>query len=133
MQTEETRTLIQTYYDTLPTGDREKLASLFTDDVEWWPPETAPFEVVRGAAAVARELGGALLKQVFDLKTFRIEIRRMLADGDTGVVQQSLSATTLDGESYENEYCWVYTCREGKIARIEEYVDTWKAARILNW
>jgi ketosteroid isomerase-like protein len=48
-------------------------------------------------------------------------------------VQQSLSAKTLDGESYENEYCWVYTCREGRIARIVEYVDTWKAARILKW
>jgi hypothetical protein len=30
MQTEETRTLIKTYYETLPTGNREKLASLFT-------------------------------------------------------------------------------------------------------
>ena len=133
METEETRALIQTYYDTLPTGNRDKLASLFTDDVEWLPPETAPFEVVRGAQAVALELGGALLKRVFDVKTFRVEIRRMLADGDTAVVQQSLSAKTLDGESYENEYCWVYTCRGGKIARIEEYVDTWKAARILKW
>ena len=133
MQTEETRALVQTYYDTLPTGDREKLASLFADDVEWIPPETAPFEPVRGAAAVARQLGGALVKAVFDMKTFRIEIHRLLADGDTAVVQQSLSAKTLDGESYQNEYCWVYTCREGRIARIVEYVDTWKAARVLKW
>ena len=35
MQTEETRALITSYYETLPTGDRDKLASLLTEDVEW--------------------------------------------------------------------------------------------------
>ena len=35
MQTEETRALIKTYYETLPTGNREKLASLFTEDIVW--------------------------------------------------------------------------------------------------
>jgi hypothetical protein len=33
MQTEETRALIKTYYETLPTGNREKLASLWV----WFP------------------------------------------------------------------------------------------------
>jgi hypothetical protein len=33
MQTEETRALIKTYYETLPTGNRAKLAALFTETV----------------------------------------------------------------------------------------------------
>ncbi|MHC4493334.1 MAG: nuclear transport factor 2 family protein, partial [Planctomycetota bacterium] len=133
VDTEATRALVKTYYDTLASGDRRKLASLFTEDVEWIPPESAPFEPVRGADEVARQLGGALVKAVFDPKTLEVRIRRMVADGDAAVVQQTLSARTLDGASYENEYCWVYVCRDGRISRIEEYVDTWKAARILNW
>lgn len=133
METEATRSLVATYYDTLPTGDRSKLASLLAEDVEWIPPESAPFEPVRGADEVARQLGGALVRAVFDTKTFEVKIRKMVVDGDTAVVQQTLSARTLDGEQYENEYCWVYVCRGGKISRIEEYVDTWKAARILKW
>ena len=36
-------------------------------------------------------------------------------------------------EQYDNEYCWVYQCRDGKIAKIEEYADTLKAARIFKW
>ena len=51
MQTEETRALIKTYYATLPTGNRDKLASLFTEDVEWYPPESAPLAVVKGREA----------------------------------------------------------------------------------
>jgi ketosteroid isomerase-like protein len=133
VDTEATRRLVKTYYDTLPTGDRKKLASLLSRDVEWIPPASAPFERVRGADEVARQLGGALVKAVFDTKTFGVTLRKMVVDGDTAVVQQTLSARTLEGRHYENEYCWVYTCRDGKISRIEEYVDTWKAARILGW
>ena len=58
MQTEETRALINTYYATLPTGDRKKLASLFTEDIVWYPPQSAPIGVVEGPEAVAAELGG---------------------------------------------------------------------------
>ncbi len=133
MQTEETRALIKTYYETLPTGNREKLVSLFTEDIEWHPPESAPLEVIKGPQAVAAELGGDTPKRIFDMKTFRLTIHRMLADGDTAVVQHSISAKTRAGEQYDNEYCWVYQCRDGKIAKIEEYADTLKAARIMKW
>src|SRR5215831_5269331 len=64
---------------------------------------------------------------------FRLNIHRILADGDTAVVQHSISAKTRAGEQYDNEYCWVYHCRDGKIAKIEEYADTHKAARIMKW
>lgn len=133
MDTEATRTLVKTYYETLSTDDRRKLASLFAEDVQWIPPESAPFQPVRGANEVARQLGGALVKAVFDIRTFEVKLRKMVVEGDTAVVQQTLSARTHDGNQYENEYCWVYVCRAGKISRIEEYVDTWKAARILEW
>ncbi len=42
------------------------------------------------------------------------------------------SATTLQGREYVNEYCWVYTCRDGKIARLEEYADTLYTARVFG-
>jgi ketosteroid isomerase-like protein len=133
MQTEETRALIKAYYDTLPTGDLDKLASLFTEDIEWHPPQSAPLEVIKGRDAVATELGRDTPKRIFDMKTFRLTIHRILADGNIGVVQHAISAKTREGEQYDNEYCWVYVCRDGKIARMEEYADTLKAARIMKW
>ena len=103
--------------------------------VKRWANATVsvPFERVRGAEEVARQLGGALVKKSFDARTLQVKIHKMIVEGDTAVVQQTLSATTLAGDRYENEYCWVYTCRDGGIATIEEYVDTWKAAAILKW
>ena len=133
METEDTRRLIQDYYATLPTGDRDKLASLFTDDVEWFPPESAPIGIIRGRDAVTAELGGETPRRMFKMRTFKVDVHKMLADGDTAVVQQAISAETRDGKQYDNEYCWVYTCRDGKISRIVEYADTRKAAQIFGW
>src|SRR5690606_8782276 len=110
-----------------------ELAALFTPDVEWVPPESAPFGPVRGAAEVAAELAGDTPKRIFDMKTFRLDVRSVMADGDTAIVQQAISAKTKDGAQYDNEYCWVYTYRDGKVCRIVEYADTHKAARIFRW
>ncbi len=133
MQTEETRKLVTTYYETLPTGDRAKLGSLLAEDVEWFPPESAPIEPIKGREAVAQALGGDTPAQIFDMKTFRLRVHRMLADGDIAVVQHSISAKTREGAQYDNEYCWVYHCRDGEIAKVEEYADTHKASRVMGW
>ncbi len=133
MQTEDTRKLVTTYYETLPTGDRAKLASLLAEDVVWTPPESAPIEPIRGRDAVAAALGGETPAEMFDMKTFRLKVHRILADGDVAVVQHSIAAKTRTGAQYDNEYCWVYHCRDGEIAKIEEYADTHKAARVMGW
>ncbi|MEA3214420.1 MAG: uncharacterized protein QOJ19_576 [Acidimicrobiia bacterium] len=133
MKTEETRQLIEQYYATLPTGDRSKLGEMFTEDIEWLPPESAPLGPFRGREAVAAELGGDTPKKIFSMRTFRVTVHKTVVDGDTAVVQQAISAQTRDGKQYDNEYCWVYTCRDGKIARIVEYADTRKAAGIMGW
>jgi uncharacterized protein (TIGR02246 family) len=131
--TEQTRQLVDELYATLRTGDRARLAALFTDDVEWYTPETAPIGPIKGAEQVAAELAGDTPKKLFDMKTFRLDVRKVTVDGDTAIVQQALSATTRQGARYENEYCWVYTYRDGKVAKIVEYADTLKAARIFGW
>ena len=57
------------------------------------------------------------------MDTFELTVHRKFVDGDTAVVRQAISARTKAGKQYDNEYCWIYTCRDGQIARIEEYVD----------
>ena len=74
------------------------------------------------------------MKTTFDLKQpFALDVRKMVVDGDTAVVQQRITATTKTGNAYDNQYCWVYTCRDGKIAQMEEYADTLVASRAMGW
>lgn len=135
MSTEETRAVVEAFYAALASGKRDVVRSLLGDECSWAPPATAPFAPVSGGDAVAAELGGAVVKRMFDLtKPFKLDVRRILADGDIAVVQQRLTATArATGLPYDNQYCWVYTVRDGKIVDMEEYADTLLASRAMNW
>ena len=91
--------------------------------------------VVAGRDAVAEELGGRTIKDTFDIsQPFNLEIRSMIVDNGSAAVQQRLTATTRSkGQLYDNQYCWVYSCAEGQITRMEEYTDTLYAARTMGW
>jgi hypothetical protein len=43
---------------------------------------------------------------------------------DRVIVFCSSDAAGRNGVPYNNEYCWVFTVREDKIARLDEYCDT---------
>ena len=144
MNTEETRALIERYYNALTRGDREEIKSCLSDDVVWQLPATAgevgtggsdANGVVQGRDAVAEELGGRTIKETFDIsQPFNLEIRSMIVDNGSAAVQQRLTATTRSkGQRYDNQYCWVYSCAEGQITRMEEYTDTLYAARTMGW
>ena len=132
MDTESTRSLVQQFLAARSAGDVEGIAVLLADDAVWRLPVSATFGPFEGRDVVAKALAGGVTGTLFDLSTLRRDVHKMVVDGDTAVVQQRLSATTLQGREYVNEYCWVYTCRDGKIALLEEYADTLHAARIFG-
>ena len=133
MQTEETRALITRYLEARGANDAAALDSMLTDDAEWHLPVSAGAGPFVGREKVVEALTGGMTGKLFDLATVKREPWKVIVDGDTAAVQQKLSATTLKGAEYINEYCWVYTCRDGKVARMVEYADTLNAGRILGF
>lgn len=135
METADTRTLVERYYAALGSGDRDTVLECLDPDVVWEPPGTAKIGKLAGAAEVGRALGSRVIKETFDIsKPFKLEIRKMIVEGDTAVVQQRLMATAKDtGNDYDNQYCWIYTCANGRITYMEEYADTLNAARAMGW
>ncbi len=51
-------------------------------------------------------------------------IRSVTAEGDRVVVEFEGNGTLYNGESYGNEYCMVFTLREGRICQVNEYFCT---------
>jgi len=135
MSTETTRALIDDFYTALRTGDRARLLEILAPDAVWIPPTTAPVARTEGAEAVADALGGQVVRTTFDLsRPFGMEVRRVVVDGDVAVVQQRITATAkATGAAYDNEYCWVYEFRDGRLAVLEEYADTIVAGRAMGF
>lgn len=129
MDTEATRSLVQAFLAARSAGDLAGITAALADDATWILPQSSTFGPFVGRDAVAAALGGGVSGTLFEPGTIRRDVHKMVVEGDTAVVQQRLSATTRQGEPYVNEYCWVYTCRDGKIAKLEEYADTLYAGR----
>jgi uncharacterized protein (TIGR02246 family) len=133
METEATRVLIQRFVEARASNDAGTIADLLTDDAVWYTPASAGIGPFRGHDEVLTALTGGAAASILDVATIRREVRTVIVDGDRAVVQQRLSATACNGNDYANEYCWVYTCRDGKVQVMEEYADTLHAGRVFGW
>lgn len=134
MKTEETRELINDYYQALGAGDKSRLMELLAEDCEWCPPKSAPIDPIKGHQQVADFFTGSLAADTFDLsKPFNSDIKKIIVEGGTAVVQNEVSATTKIGRQYLNQYCWVYECADGKILSMVEYTDTLNASHAMGW
>jgi ketosteroid isomerase-like protein len=130
--TEQTRQAVTDFLAARTAADTDRMSELVTDDVEWLPPPSMGLGPFSGREAVVKALAGAAVGRLFQPETIQRRVDHVVAEGDTAVVQQTLTATTRKGVPYENHYCWVYTCQAGKIARMVEYTDSYYAAKVFG-
>jgi uncharacterized protein len=127
-----TRSLIEEYFTTLTNRDYGRLLELLTEDVEWRMPTSIPDHLHTGREKVAAELSRDTVKRFFAKGSYRLSVKQLIVDGDVAVARQHVDALTKDGRPYHMDYCFIYTFRAGRIALIEEYLDTRLAAEVLE-
>lgn len=123
MSPEENKKTVQAFYDAGNRGDMETCFSLMADDIVWTNIGTT---VLSGRFEGKQALQEKLLGPLFsNLKAgIRMEVHRLVAEGDYVVAQISGTAETLDGRPYNNSYCWIICLRDGQFAEVTEYLDT---------
>lgn len=130
MDGETSKKVVLDYLSAQGRGDGEAMAGLLADDVQWRPPRGVPIGQPTGRDAVLQTMAEAGAK-FFDLSTMKVEVKWIIAEGDKVVIRQSATAKAANGKDYENEYVWVYIVRDGRIAEIEEHVDSKRFADIV--
>ncbi len=117
MKPDEIRTLIEQAGRAWITGDADAFATLFTPDGEFvvpgkrWRAQPAIREVLAGFAARYSDV--------------RIDIRRIIVEGDQAVVEWYWE-DTKNGTGMRNraDDAIVVDFRDGRISRWREYIDT---------
>lgn len=129
MTTEESRKTVLEFLAAQGRGDVEAMRRLAAPDIRWEPPGSV-LPAVAGVDAVLEAMGrvGA---ESFDLSTMKVDVQKIVAEGDTVVMIQSMACKTAKGRDYSNVYCWVYTCADGKVARMQEFTDSKRFAEIV--
>jgi hypothetical protein len=122
---EENTRLAQSAYEAFGRGDMAALADGMADDIEWVnpgdPDDNPNAGTFKGKEAVLGWFRG--LASTVDFTTF--EPREFIAQNDKVVSLVYVEATARDtGRAFVNHEAHVWTFRDGKLARLQIYLDT---------
>ena len=125
MSADEHTRLAQSAYEAFGRGDIASLADMMADDIEWVAPGDPDDDpnagTFRGKEAVLGWFDG--LASTLDFTTF--EPREFIAQNDKVVSLVYAEATVRNtGRAFVNHEAHVWTFRDGKVARIQIYLDT---------
>jgi ketosteroid isomerase-like protein len=122
VKTEESRRIVLEFLAAQGKGDADAIRRLASEDLRWEPPGSV-LPPVEGREAVLEAMARAGAES-FDLATLEVDVHKIVAEGDTVAIIQSMRCKTLKGRDYSNLYCWVYTCADGKLVRMQEFADS---------
>ncbi|WP_192805220.1 nuclear transport factor 2 family protein [Noviherbaspirillum aerium] len=129
MTIQENKQLVMQGYQKFQAQDIEGLMQNFADDIEWIGVESEylPFSgTYRGKQEVMRYFGMLAQSQ----EAMQFEPREFIAENDKVVVcGDSQWLVRATGRSYTNPWVHVFTIRDGKVARFQQFNDTAAAER----
>jgi ketosteroid isomerase-like protein len=123
MGTAANKALIREYFARVESGD-PRLAELLDDDVVWWVPQGSKLGGTRRGKPQVLEVMTEGLALYSREHPFRIEVEQVVAEEDWVCVQFTIEARTAGGRDYRNHYHMAFELRDGRIVRVNEYVDT---------
>ena len=127
MSTDKNVQTVKDFFAAIGCGDSEALLALVTEDIEWIiPGENWPL------AGTHRGHGG--VTDLLDTASKSIETstepREFVAQGDrvlvVGFAKGKIKATN---KTFEDDWIFAITVRDGRLTRIREYIDTQALAR----
>jgi ketosteroid isomerase-like protein len=125
MQEAQNTKLVQEAYAAFGRGDVQSILDSLDDSVVWLGvygagPQVPTSGERRGKAAV-----GAFFKQVAEHVNFsKFEPKEFVATGDKVVALGHYTATTSIGKSFDSDFAMVFTLRNGKVVRFQEFTDS---------
>ena len=125
MQEAQNTKVVQDAFAAFGRGDIQTLLGSVADDVVWIGVYGTGSHVPtsgerRGKAAVAE-----FFEQVAANVTFsRFEPKEFIATGDKVVALGDYSATTPAKKSFDSDFAMVFTVRDGKVTRFQEFCNS---------
>lgn len=123
MSTQANKQLIRDTWAAISAGDHDGFLGNLSDDVSW-----TFFGSHRFAGTFKSK--GELVEKLFTPLGgvldggISVEILALYADGDHVIMEAKGDARSKDGKDYNNDYCLVIQCADGKIKAVREYLDS---------
>ena len=128
MSTEKNVQTVKDFFAAIGRGDREGLLALVAEDIEWIiPGEDWPLAGTHHGHAGLADL---VKTQSESIEISLTEPREFVAQGDrvlvVGFARGKVKATN---KTFEDDWIFAITVRDGRLTSIREYIDTQALAR----
>ena len=119
--------IVKRGYEAFGHGDMQALLGLFDEQIEWIASGTA--DLPTSGRRTGRQQVAEFFTAVNDtFEIQRFEPREFIAQGDRVVVTGiDVSKVRATGKVIEGEWAHIFTVRDGKVVRFQEYQDTAQA------
>jgi uncharacterized protein len=123
--TAETAATLHAYLDALVSGDLDRIRACFAPEATWWIHGNLPLAgTYQGVDAIMNFLASAM-GELFVPGTQSFTSGTVMADGGTAVLEWNVTGTgTATNLPYDNDYCGIFTVRDGRIHGMREYFDS---------
>ncbi len=118
---EQNKKIVLAFIDAMGRGDAEAAAPCIAEDTFTLAKGFGKFAGVRTHDTILATI--AAFRQLMP-QGMEPTIHSVTADGDRVVVEFEGNGVLINGESYGNEYCMVFTLRDGRIRQVNEYFCT---------
>jgi ketosteroid isomerase-like protein len=128
MNTQKNVQVVKDFFTAMGRSDRRDLLALTSEDIEWIiPGEDWPLAGTHRGHAGLEDL---LQKASEKMETSVMELHEYVAQGDrvlvVGFAKGRIKATN---KTWEDDWVFAITVRNGKLTNIREYIDTQALAR----
>jgi steroid delta-isomerase-like uncharacterized protein len=120
-QAEANKQLVAEFFEAMNRGDTEALLDAYADDGAVQTMGHTLISGRRGKAEIRAFADG-----VYDAFPGGISflVNSIIAEGDRVAVEAESVGEHVSGQTYNNQYVFLFTLRDGKIVELKEYLDT---------
>ena len=122
---------VENLFKNLETGNTDNFFKHVSDDVSWTVMGTHPLA------------GTYHSKEEFISHTFQrlnrilkegviLKVKNILLQDETAVVEMESISTALNGNPFNNTYCWVVYFRDDSIIEVRAYVDSALVQKVID-
>jgi hypothetical protein len=117
--------VLRRFFDTLSTGNFDAVGEFLDDDSVWMVNDVARgFPSERGRRAICEDFLQPVREGLFEPGDPKIEVVRMIGEGDWVVAQTIARGKLRNGNDYENSYAFVVQISGETVKSLREYMDT---------
>lgn len=131
MTPEQNKRTVSDAWKAFASHDAARIAAWFTEDAEWLAPQRNATALALGIPdhMIGQRAIVHFLAEMFPklfVSDVTVDFRSRYCEGDTVIVELRIQAMLANGRKYDNDYCFIFELRDGRIARMREYMDTQK-------